>query len=659
MKLFIISAICFATSTIYGQGGDQTYPGVTWETRRPAEAGMDEAKLDAFRDYLGSHGCVVRSGKMIYTWGSQSECDYVFSAEKPWYAHFLWKALEEGRIPSLDQKVNIWEPRLNDLNADLGYKDRNITWRHLANQTSCYGVSDNPGEAFNYNDYQMALFWDLLFLKVYGMTYENVDSTLLHPMLTDILQCQDDPTFIKSGHSSQGSLGISVRDFARFGLLYLREGNWQGNQLISAEHAGAAVTSPLPAELPTSVEVLAGVIEGQRTIGRVARVQKQGPHLGSYSWLWWVNGVDHEGNRNWPDAPADTYMAIGGGGNRMAVIPSLDMVAVWLSVKKESRDVNRALKLLVDGVQSGIKVQGDRFLLNGEPFDMWGIRTASATMNQATTDQLIAQLDEYKAHGVNSVAVYYMGSSGGKWNPFSPDGKSIDPGHQARMKQIIEACAARDMVVIVGIFYQHAPFGLKDAEAVRNAVHTVTRSLKPYKNVIINIANEQNSRGWEDSAETYDFRNPSNIIELCRIVHQQDPDRLVGGGGYDHDKNEIIGKSSDVDILLFDTAGDEDSGPLYSRFVSAGISGKPIVNVELFGSWSKNEVKGVYTDYKKQRYCDEIDRAATYEGLSVFFHSNTWCQEPPLRYDLGGQGTSSDPGIRWYFDYVAKQIKCK
>ena len=289
---------------------------------------MDEAKLDAFRDYLGSRGCVVRSGNMIYTWGSQSERDYVFSAEKPWYAHFLWKALEDGKIPGLDQKVNIWEPRLNDLNADLGYKDRNITWRHLANQTSCYGVNDNPGEAFNYNDYQMALFWDLLFLKVYGVTYENVDSTLLHPMLTDILQCQDDPTFMRSGHSSPGSLGVSARDFARFGLLYLWKGNWQGNQLISAEHAVAAVTSPLPAALPNSTEELAEVIDGQRTIGRVARVQKQGPHLGSYSWLWWVNGIDHEGNRNWPDAPLDTYMAVGGGGNRMAVIPSLDMIAV-------------------------------------------------------------------------------------------------------------------------------------------------------------------------------------------------------------------------------------------------------------------------------------------------------------------------------------------
>lgn len=332
--------------------GAAVWPGRTWVTRDPAEVGMDPEKLAALADYTGGRGCVVRHGYMIYSWGSQSRRDYVYSAEKPWYAHFLWKALEDGKIPSLDQKVNVWEPRLNDINADLGYKDCNITWRHLANQTSCYGVRDNPGEAFNYNDYQMALFWDTLFLKVYGATYDTVDSAVLHPMLTDVLQCQDNPTFIESGHSSKGSLGVSARDFARFGLLYLREGNWKNKQLISAKHARMAVTNPLPATLPNSTEELAEVIDGQRTIGRVARVQKQGPHSGSYSWLWWMNGLDHEGNRNWPDAPADTYMAIGGGGNRMAVIPSLDIVVVSLGTPKGCRDKNEILRLLVKAVQS-------------------------------------------------------------------------------------------------------------------------------------------------------------------------------------------------------------------------------------------------------------------------------------------------------------------
>jgi len=347
--------------------GETVWPGRTWVARAPTEVDMDPDKLAVLADYVGGRGCVIRHGYMIYTWGNQSKRNFVYSAEKPWYAHFLWKALEDGKIPSLDQKVNVWEPRLNDINADLGYKDRNITWRHLANQTSCYGVRENPGEAFNYNDYQMALFWDTLFLKVYGVTYDTVDSIVLRSMLADVLQCQDNPTFVDSGHGAKGSLGVSVRDFARFGLLYLRKGNWKGKQLISAKHARTAVTSPLPAMLPNSIEELAEVIPGQRTIGRVARVQKQGPHRGSYSWLWWTNGVDRTGQCFYPNAPVDLYGAFGKNGNVMAVIPSLDLIVSWSSRNTATIATrNEAFKRVVQAVtDTRVSIVKDRWHING------------------------------------------------------------------------------------------------------------------------------------------------------------------------------------------------------------------------------------------------------------------------------------------------------
>jgi hypothetical protein len=428
----------------------------------------------------------------------------------------------------------------------------------MANQTSCYGVKDRPGTAFNYNDYQMALLWDTLFLKVYGATYDTVDAKVLHSQLTDILQCQDNPTFMIKGTSREmGQTGLSVRDFARFGLLYLRKGNWKGKQLISEEHVRMAVASPLPNSITDSVEELAEMIPGQRTIGRVARPQRQCEHLGSYSWLWWINGADRNGKRRWPDAPTDTYGAFGKDGNGMVVIPSLDLVVSWSSpAMNEIAPKNEALRLLVQSAsKSGVEIlspgrrpnpgsaearapvlpsaassvltaKSHQFFMDGKPFDMWGIRTAGATKDDAQTEHLIAQLDEYKAHGVNAVTVFYMGCSGAKYDPFSPDGFRIDPSHQRRMEQIIQACAARKMAVIVGIFYQHAPFGLESAEAVRNVVRAVSRSLKPCRNVIINVANEQNSAGWTDTAGIFDFRDPRRIIELCGIVHQEDPRRL-------------------------------------------------------------------------------------------------------------------------------------
>jgi CubicO group peptidase (beta-lactamase class C family) len=333
------------------------FPGAAWEFKKPAEVGLDEAKLDALRDYLGGQGCVVRSGYMVYTWGDQSKRTDIASAAKPVYTHFLMKALEDGKIASLDEKAAKWEPRLNDLNADLGHKDRNIAWRHLANQTSCYGVPEAPGTAFDYNDWQMALFWDTLFLKVYRAENETVDAKVLHPLLTDILHCQDNPTFMVFGTAGKrGRVGISVRDFARFGLLYLRKGNWNGRQLISAEHARMVTSSPLPASLPrTTASKAAEMIPGQRSHGSLKVPDNQTDHLGSYSWCWWTNGVDRDRNRHWPDAPLDTFGAFGhaNGQRAVVVIPSLDLVISWNDTKLEEKPgnpVDEALRLLVGAV---------------------------------------------------------------------------------------------------------------------------------------------------------------------------------------------------------------------------------------------------------------------------------------------------------------------
>ncbi len=317
------------------------------------------------------------------------------------------------------------------------------------------------------------------------------------------------------------------------------------------------------------------------------------------------------------------------------------------------------------GPASGARIQtrGDRFLLDGEPFDKWGIRVASASQRQGLTDRLIPQLDDYLAHGVNTVSVYYMGSSGEYADPFAPDGLRVDPRHQERMEQIIRACDERGMVVIVGVFYQRCDEPrLKDWDASKQAVRTVARALKPHRNVILNIANEQNS-GRYKSLPWSRVNNVADLLELCRIVKAADPERLVGAGGYDHARNEVIGRGTEVDVLLFDTAGpDPSSGALYERFIAAGVRDKPIVNVETFGGWTKDfSPQGVFPDHVKRAYFREVDDAARHRGLYVHFHNNPWCQASAegekIRYDLGGRGVHEDPGIRWYFQYVNEKRK--
>jgi CubicO group peptidase (beta-lactamase class C family) len=334
---------------------DGVYPGATWQFTTPAEVGMDSAKLDIFRDYVGGRGCVARYGYMAYTWGDQTYRQDVASACKPFFSFFLFKAVKDGRLASLDDLVVNWEPCINNINSSLGYKDRGIKFRHMANQISCYGVRENPGTAFDYNDWQMALFWDTLFLRVYGTTYADVDTAVYHPMLTDILQCQDNPTMLAFGSADRpGRVRVSVRDFARFGLLYLRKGNWNGTQLISQATATMAVTSPVPLSIPRTAGQAAEMCPNPRSIGSGDIPDNQTDHNGSYSWLWWINGITRTGGRYWPDVPVDTFGAFGhsNGQRAVAAIPSLELVVSWNDTTLGSKpgNPNEALKLLVAAV---------------------------------------------------------------------------------------------------------------------------------------------------------------------------------------------------------------------------------------------------------------------------------------------------------------------
>ncbi len=347
-----IAALCALVALTFGF--DRTvsadvFPGDTWEMRAPADLGLDAAGLDAFSAMVGGRGCVARSGYMVHTWGDQALSADVSSAAKPWYTHFLFQAIENGLLASVDDYAVDHEPCLDDINAALGFKDRQITFRHLANQTSTYGVSELPGDAFDYNDFQMALFWDTLFLKVQGATYANVDATVLHPF-TETMQFQDASTFLAFGlNDRQGRLALSVRDFARFGLLYANEGQWNGSQLLDPAWVALATTDPLPASLPTTSAVAAEMCPGQRSIGGGLN---QSPHMGSYSWLWWVNGVDLDGGRLWPDAPVDAYGAFGHWGSRVLfVIPSLDLVVSFNDSGFDSiATTNQAWAILLDAI---------------------------------------------------------------------------------------------------------------------------------------------------------------------------------------------------------------------------------------------------------------------------------------------------------------------
>jgi len=135
------------------------------------KAGLSEEKLEQLKNFVGGCGCIVRHGYLVYMWGDYTKSVDVASAVKPVISTLLLFAIQENRLRSVDDKVADFEPRLKELNDG---KDGNITWRHLACQISGYGLIEAPREAWAYNDYAHALFYDILTQKVFKEDGTNI-----------------------------------------------------------------------------------------------------------------------------------------------------------------------------------------------------------------------------------------------------------------------------------------------------------------------------------------------------------------------------------------------------------------------------------------------------------------------------------------------------
>ncbi len=343
-----------STRTSVPAQAEARFPGKRWETCMPAAVGLRTESLNALRDLVGGRGCVIRKGRLAYSWGDISQSSDVASAMKPLLSTLLGMAVQEGRIRGVDDPVVEFEPRLQALNAG---KDARITWRHLAMQTSGYGLSEGPGQAYSYNDYALALYYDTLTLGVFGTN----GTAVLHQQISGPLEFEDPCTFEAFGPKDRpGRLAVSVRDFARFGWLILQGGRWNGRRLLDSNWVHLAASSPLDPGFPRSSGEEKPMIPGQRSIGGGRNITPVGP--GYYSFNWWLNGRDARGNRLFADAPSDAIIAAGHGGQRMLwILPSLDMVVCWNDSEIDDQDrspgnaetrCNQAAKRMVESVQN-------------------------------------------------------------------------------------------------------------------------------------------------------------------------------------------------------------------------------------------------------------------------------------------------------------------
>ena len=318
--------------------GTRVFPGASWEQRDPAAAGLNAALLDNLASRLGGRGCVIKDGYVVKSWGDQAHVADVLSAAKPVLSTLLFFAIEEGVVKGVDQPIV-------DFGWELKEKDRGITFRHLGAMTSGYARPEAPGEAWAYNDYAIQLYQKTLFDKVFQ---QDAKAAAEHPQRLGALQFEDGLRF-----SERRRISASVRDFARIAWFWANDGNWGGKQVLPRHYFEEYRKPQAPRNLPVSREAKTDDYLKLKTYGGGSEhFTRFGP--GIYGFNWWFNGAGdrHRENLTWPDAPLDTFMAIGAGGNNAAVIPSLGLVLVcaggdWADLRAgdPASKINQALRL--------------------------------------------------------------------------------------------------------------------------------------------------------------------------------------------------------------------------------------------------------------------------------------------------------------------------
>ncbi len=275
------------------------FPGETWQTRTPEQVGMSAAALDEISK--PGDGVIVRYGYLVYSWGNPSSGGDWASATKTLISTMLGIAIQEGKC-SMDTLASEFEPLLTG-------KDAEITFRHLATMTSGYGLAERPGQAWAYNDVAIMLYHNIVYNKI----YKQDPRVAIQSKIVSYLHFEDPWSVPKR-------IRASVRDMARFGLLYLRWGNWNGTQLVDESFVREAIRNQVPSGLPRTSGKSAPATAGDATYGGGKDQSAVGP--GHYGYNWWTNE-----NGLCPDVPRDVYQANGHWGNEtVTVIPSYDLV---------------------------------------------------------------------------------------------------------------------------------------------------------------------------------------------------------------------------------------------------------------------------------------------------------------------------------------------
>ncbi len=275
-----------------------------------------------------SSGMIIRHGYIAAQWGDINRVDMTFSAVKSYLSTLAGLAQADGLLVSLDDRVGQY---VRDGKFDSQH-NQSISWKHLLQQTSdwqgsLWGTADwadrpvgdtleqqqnrqlyAPGTHFKYNDVRV----NLLAYSLLQVWRQPLPVVLRKRVMDPIgasstwrwhgydnswvdLDGQRMQSVSGGGHFG-GGLFISTADHARYGLLFLRDGVWQGQQILPR-----------------------GWTDAVRTASQAKP---------DYGYMWWLN-TDRKAI---PAAPESAYFAAGFGGNYVYIDEENDLLVVlrWI-----------------------------------------------------------------------------------------------------------------------------------------------------------------------------------------------------------------------------------------------------------------------------------------------------------------------------------------
>ena len=237
------------------QGQDiEAYPAQEWSEIAAADAQLDQTKIDrlfdlSFQDSATQGVVLIKNGLLVgerYADGfSTDSYGTSWSMAKSFYAALIGISIDRGEIISLDDPVALYLEYFND-------ERRDITLRDLLNMTSGLdfpdhehedmffsadhldyarnvGVEKEAGLIFEYNNVNSMLLADIL-LQATGVAAD----TLLRERIFDKIGLDDVTLWQDSAGNplTYCCVDTTARQYARFGLLFARDGNWNGEQII-------------------------------------------------------------------------------------------------------------------------------------------------------------------------------------------------------------------------------------------------------------------------------------------------------------------------------------------------------------------------------------------------------------------------------------------